>query len=109
MKARSLAQAAKPQRIISDKDVNRCIRFEVALVKWKRKKQDLSVEKCAKWVGLTPRGWRKVEHRKNSPTGKTMVRMMAAVNLTLAEIVMAIHRRKIRQLLVFAGSEKLFQ
>lgn len=109
MKARSLAQAAKPKRIISVREVDRCIRFEVALVKWKRLKSHHSVEKCAAWVGLSAKGWRKVEHRRSIPNGRTRLLMIVAVNLTLAEIVMAMQRRKIRHLRLIAGSEQLFQ
>ncbi len=101
--------AAPPRRIISEREVQRFIRFEVALIKCKRRQRKLSVEKCAGWVGLTPRGWRKVEHRKSSPTERTLVLMMVAVNLTLAEIVVAMQRRKTKHLRAIAGSEQLFQ
>ena len=105
----STGAAVRPKRIIEDREEDRFIRFEVALIKWKRKQRNLSVERCAGWVGLTPRGWRKVEHRRSSPSGKTRVRMMLAVNLTLADIVVAMQRRKIPHLRVIAGSELLFQ
>jgi hypothetical protein len=109
VKADPRAQAAKPERIISDKEVNRGVRFEVALIKWKRKKLKRSVEKCAESVGISPKGWRKVEHRKTSPTAKNRLRMMVAVEMTLADIIFAMQRRKTGHLWRITGSELLFQ
>ena len=108
MKRQPTANVAPPRRIITAREVDRFIRFEVALIKQKRKKMGLGVEKCAGWVGLTPRGWRKVEHRRTSPTSKTLVRMKVAVNLTFEEVRAALEGRKMQHLRRATGAELLF-
>lgn len=88
----------KVELIISAKEVDRYIRFKVALVRWRRRSLHLSVELCAGCVGLSPKGWYRVEHGQRSPTEKTMVRMQAAVNLTDGDVQAAADRRKIKHL-----------
>ena len=98
MKTIPLAKAVKPKRIITDREVDRFIRFLVALVRRKRLKRMLGVERCAAWAGLTHKGWRMVEHRRRWPSARTLARMIVAVNLQIEEFATALAARKIRHL-----------
>lgn len=98
MGAQKKEKRKKPDLIISDREVNRYARAEVALVRWKRLKRKWSVESCAEPVGVSPKTWRNVEHGRHYPNERTLIRMRVGVNLTPEEILETLMRRKIKHL-----------
>ena len=83
---------------MSDREVRRFVRVLVALVRWKRRRQGLSMEVCARWAGLALRTWRNGEHGRGCPNAGTLTRMMVAINLTPEEVFTLLEGRKIKHL-----------
>ena len=99
----------RPRPIITMREGGRFLWFVVALIKRKRKQRGWSMALCAAWAGISADMWRKIEKRTRNPGGRTLVLMIAAVNLTLFDIVVAANRRHLRQLRVIAGVGQLSQ
>lgn len=98
MKAKGVVKLGAAGAIVTDREVRRFARALVGLVRWKRRRHRLSMETCAAWAGLALRTWRNVERRREYPNTLTLIRMMIAVNLTLAEGLTILEARKIKHL-----------
>lgn len=96
--AKGAVQAGESGAIVSEREVRRFVRAQVAVVRWKRVKHRWAFKKCARWAGISPRSWWNAEHGRGCVNSATLARMMVAVNLTVEEVLALLEARKIRHL-----------